>query len=123
MLTSLKLPFRSPLPAMRLGGESSVFEQLSRDSFAAHLNSDFRVQVGQGGAVELELIELREGRAISGHDVFSLTFRGPLDAFLGQGMVSMSHDALGEFELFIVPIAQTPDGFLYEAVFNRLRSQ
>ena len=31
----------------------------------------------------------------------------------------MAHDAIGDFELFIVPVAQTSDGFLYEAVFNR----
>jgi hypothetical protein len=31
----------------------------------------------------------------------------------------MAHDAFGEIELFIVPIARTSDGFLYEAVFNR----
>jgi hypothetical protein len=68
--------------------------------------------------VDLELIELNEGRSMPGHATFSVVFRGPLDAFLGQGMVSMSHDAIGEFELFIVPIAQTSDGYLYEAVFN-----
>jgi hypothetical protein len=69
------------------------------------------------------LIELREGRAASGHEVFSLTFRGPLGAFLGQGMVALAHDVIGEFELFIVPVARTSDGFLYEAVSNRQCSQ
>ena len=92
---------------------------MTRDSFAANANSIFCVQGAHGEAVELELIELSEGRANPGHEIFSLTFRGPIEAFLGQGMVSMSHDAIGDFELFIVPVAQTSDGFLYEAVFNR----
>lgn len=81
------------------------------------------MQLAQGRAVAVELVECRPGRASPSHEAFALTFRGPLEAFLGQGIVSMAHDALGEFELFIVPTAQTPNGFLYEAVFNRLRSQ
>jgi len=107
------------MAAKRLRGETSVPERLSRDSFAANPNTIFCAQGAHGEAVELELIELREGRASPGHEIFSLTFRGPLDAFLGQRMVAMAHDVIGEFDLFIVPIAQTPDGFLYEAVFNR----
>ena len=87
--------------------------------FAENLLTRFRVHSSSEAAVELELIELSEGRANPGHEIFSLTFRGPIEAFLGQGMVSMSHDAIGDFELFIVPVAQTSDGFLYEAVFNR----
>ena len=65
------------------------------------------------------MIKLREGRATPGHEVFSLTFHRPLGAFLGHEMVAMAHDAIGQFELFIVPAARTSDGFLYEAVFNR----
>jgi hypothetical protein len=34
-------------------------------------------------------------------------------------MVAMAHDAIGQFELFIVPVARTSDGFLHEAVFNQ----
>jgi len=96
-----------------------VSEQLSRDSFAANPHSIFCVQGAHGEAVELELIDLREGRATTGHEVFSLMFRGPLGAFLGQWMVAMAHDAIGQFELFIVPVGRTSDGLLYEAVFNR----
>jgi hypothetical protein len=96
-----------------------VSEQLSRDSFAANPYSIFYMRSAHGEVVELELIELREGRATPGHEVFSLTFRGPLGAFLGQGMVAMAHDAIGQFELFIVPVVRTSDGMPYEAVFNQ----
>ena len=92
---------------------------LAMAMFAKNLQTQFHVHTSSGAAVELELIELSEGPANPGHEIFSLTFRGPIEAFLGQGMVSMSHDAIGDFELFIVPVAQTSDGFLYEAVFNR----
>ena len=92
---------------------------LTMAMFAENLLTRFRVHTSSEAVVELELIELSEGRTNPGHEIFSLTFRGPIEAFLGQGMVSMSHDAIGDFELFIVPVAQTSDGFLYEAVFNR----
>jgi hypothetical protein len=36
---------------------------------------------------------------------------------------NVSHDQIGEFELFIVPIKQDDRGFYYEAIFNRLRNQ
>ena len=91
---------------------------LTKAIFVENLLTRFHVHTSSEAAVELELIELSEGRANPGHEIFSLTFRGPIEAFLGQGTVSMSHDALGELELFIVPIAQTSDGFLYESVFN-----
>lgn len=92
---------------------------LTRAIFVDNLHTRFHVHTGSAATVELELIELSEGRVNSGHENFSLTFRSPLEAFLGQGMVPMAHDAIGDFELFIVPIAQTSDGFLYEAVFNQ----
>jgi hypothetical protein len=33
----------------------------------------------------------------------------------------MEHEALGSFELFIVPIRKDDEGFYYEAVFNRVK--
>ena len=51
---------------------------------------------------------------------FSVLFHGPLERFLPQGMVGLRHETLGEFELFLVPVARDTDGFQYEAVFNRL---
>jgi hypothetical protein len=100
-----------------------VSEQLSRDNFAAHLNSAFRVQDALGEAREIELIELRDGRASARQEQFSLTFRGPRDQFLGQGTFPVAHPVLGRFDLFLVPVGQEVDGFLYEAVFNRLRPE
>jgi hypothetical protein len=32
----------------------------------------------------------------------------------------MAHDKLGEFDLFLVPVAKNENGFQYEAVFNRM---
>ena len=98
-------------------------EQLSRDNFAVNLNSVFRVQVAPGEACEIALIELRDGRASARQEQFALTFRGPRDRFLGQGTFPVEHPVMGSFDLFLTPVGQEADGFLYEAVFNRLRPE
>ena len=100
-----------------------VSEPLSRDNFAAHLHSVFCIQDAQGEAREIELIELRDGRASARQEQFALTFRGPRDRFLGQGMFPVEHPVLGRFDLFLVPVGQETEAFLYEAVFNRLRPE
>jgi len=41
--------------------------------------------------------------------------------FLDQGVHNLSHDQMGDFELFIVPIKRDEHGFYYEAIFNRIR--
>ncbi len=48
---------------------------------------------------------------------FSLEFRGPHDPALEQGIVTVTHPALGDLDLFLVPIGLTPEGARYEAAF------
>ena len=92
---------------------------LSQAQFAGALHTRFRVVSSSAAFVELELIELRAGPATAGHEAFALTFLGPGDVFLGQGMVALSHATMGTVDLFIVPVAKTAGGFLYEVIFNR----
>ena len=33
----------------------------------------------------------------------------------------LEHEKLGRFELFLVPVREDPEGYYYEAVFNRFR--
>jgi hypothetical protein len=35
----------------------------------------------------------------------------------------MEHEQMGEFEIFLVPIARDENGFLYEAVFNYYKDE
>jgi hypothetical protein len=52
------------------------------------------------------------------HPAFSLTFHASEPERLGQQIFALEHPELGQFDLFLVPIAQTEDGFAYEAVVN-----
>lgn len=94
---------------------------LTHEAFSQHAGSKFQVQVDENTGVELELVDVSEIKLYPRQEEFTVVFRGPSDAFLDQGPRPFSHDQMGRFELFIVPIRQDAQGFYYEAVFNRLR--
>lgn len=97
----------------------------SETEFSKHVNTKFRGTIdGPNGQQEVEL-ELEEVKAYPNKaeeharmERFSLYFSGPADAYLPQGIYSLNHDAMGDSEIFLVPIAQDDRGFRYEAVFN-----
>ena len=93
---------------------------LTHEEFTQHANTKFQVQLAENTGVDLELTEISELKRHPQQEEFSIEFRGPLNAFLGQGVRSFVHDQMGQFELFIVPIRQDEQGFYYEAVFNRV---
>jgi hypothetical protein len=55
------------------------------------------------------------------HQNYSLIFRGPQHPFMTQGIQTIGHPELGTSEIFLVPIGKDTDGYLYEAVFNRIQ--
>ncbi|HEX8772060.1 MAG TPA: hypothetical protein VF735_00555 [Pyrinomonadaceae bacterium] len=97
-----------------------MLENLHLETFSEHLNSNFSVGRGEAVATELQLIEAHNvGKAAPGYEQFSLLFRGPLDSFLEQTIYTFKHDALGTFDMFIVPVQKNQDGFIYESIINR----
>lgn len=97
---------------------------LTENEFSQHLNTKYRVNVEAPKPVELELVEVKtyadkdKPGEQGGMERFSIYFLGPADLFLPQGMYQLTHERMGDFELFIVPIKQEELGFRYEAVFN-----
>ena len=91
---------------------------LSYDNLSKQLNTTFEVE-HEHADVQLELTEVSNRKLRERQEEFSIVFRGPTDRLLSQGMWSMKHTQLGEFELFIVPIRKQADGLYYEAIFNR----
>jgi hypothetical protein len=94
---------------------------LTHEEFSQHANSKFQVLVDQDNSVEMELAQVSELKIYPEQEEFTIVFRGPLNAYLGQGTRMFKHEQMGEFEIFIVPIAQDARGYEYEAVFNRVR--
>ncbi|MFZ5815177.1 MAG: DUF6916 family protein [Bacillota bacterium] len=94
-----------------------MLQQLDLPHFLEQLHTPFQVA---SASVAVELTEVNALGSTPHQRRFSLLFQGPLDRFLPQGIYALRHDQLGEFDLFLVPVGRQPEGFLYEAVFNRL---
>jgi len=93
--------------------------QLTYEVFAQNVKTKFHIPIADTEGLELELTEVSEPKRTPGQEQFSLFFRGPLETFLGQGIRPFEHTQMGQFDLFIVPIAKGDEGYAYEAVFNR----
>ncbi|MDF2629717.1 MAG: hypothetical protein K0R39_3548 [Symbiobacteriaceae bacterium] len=98
-----------------------MLAELTLPILTEHLHTTFRLTPAPGLVIDLELTGVEDKGSTPKHEQFSAIFRGPLDTFLPQGMYEMEHPALGATPLFLVPIAQQRDGFLYQAVFSRFR--
>jgi hypothetical protein len=93
----------------------------TRDAFAGCLHTRFRVMDGSPqDELDLELAQVSELRVASSSQVFSILFRGLADHFMPQRIYRLSHERLGELELFLVPVGKQGESILYEAVFNQL---
>ncbi|HEY7037186.1 MAG TPA: hypothetical protein VH482_38045 [Thermomicrobiales bacterium] len=99
-----------------------MLERFDVGTFSPHLDEPFRIRVGDADWEETRLVEataLGEDAASGGRRTpFSLVFRGSRDRVLPQRTYRIEHEAIGEFDLFLVPIGPDRDGMRYEAVFG-----
>jgi uncharacterized protein DUF6916 len=99
-----------------------MLESLTVDSFTPHVGTSFWAMFPNGSKVELRL--LRAARVMESEAArlvrhpFSLFFLGPKSRFLRQNTYSITHESLDAMEIFIVPVGEEGDGYLYEAVFT-----
>jgi hypothetical protein len=57
------------------------------------------------------------------YECFSILFSGPRGRLLEQQIHELTHEQLGTFSLFLVPVAtEDTQQYYYEAVFNRQRA-
>jgi hypothetical protein len=89
---------------------------LTASDFEAALGTVFQIALPDGARVPLELAEVRVVGAAEGRP-FSLLFRGPLSPVCAQVTHRVVHPVMGEFELFLGPIASDSEHVTYEAVF------
>ena len=94
---------------------------MEHEIFSKHLNTNFRISLGDSNTIEAELKEVSELLLSPGQERFALVFRGPKEPLLNQRTYAFVHDEMGEFKLFITPLRQDDQNTFYEAVFNRMR--
>ncbi|HMT08273.1 MAG TPA: hypothetical protein PKA82_09730 [Pyrinomonadaceae bacterium] len=90
----------------------------SHGQFSAVANTHFRTTFGDGLAVTLSLVSVSELTDNSVTQSFSLIFLAPPTEQPTQSIYTLSHDTLGEMELFLVPVKRDADGVYFESVFS-----
>jgi hypothetical protein len=104
---------------------SPVFH-MSKETFSPYVNTTFVIDPGYTFPLQVTLLEVKDlrtpaqkSRNLPGKDCFSITFSAPEGTTLKQGTYQVRHDALGQFELFIVPVPNKEGKPFFEAIFNR----
>jgi uncharacterized protein DUF6916 len=99
---------------------------LTEAEFSRHLNTGFDLSFGEE-QLQLKLVAVKaylpQAHEESGMERFSLFFDGPVDRYLPQRMYHLTHAAMGELDIFLVPIEKKENAFRYEAVFNYYKGQ
>ncbi|MGA7220086.1 MAG: hypothetical protein WBX38_17350 [Candidatus Sulfotelmatobacter sp.] len=94
--------------------------ELTKNTFERNLNTKFWLRDGAAESHAMDLIELADGHSTPRQEQFSLLFRGDPNYVFPQQIFPLKHDAIGELDLFLVPVGRNESGTFYEAVFNRL---
>ena len=92
------------------------------DTYTALVGSEFLVQRGDGPSHQLTLTSAKPRIDDETQTAFALYFQGEGE-ILPQAIYRLRHAQLGDFDLFIVPIAKRRTGNTYEAVFNLLKDE
>ena len=94
---------------------------LTLEHFASRINETFTVDLGHGNASFV----LMEARPLPAHPFqgmirapFSLFFHHASAVLFPQRIYQMECAGIGNFGIFLVPVARNQDGFVYQAVFN-----
>ncbi len=110
----------SNLPELpRAGGRLGLLDA-EAGHFRPHLNTSFAVNAADGASARLVMAEVAERPITKNVEQFSLIFHAPAATTLPQGIHGFHHPALGDLDLFIVPIG-APNGrrTVYQACFSR----
>ncbi len=98
---------------------------LKLDDFTQYIEQNFSIEADDQTRLDARLIEAKDlGRDDREHVYeqtrrpFSLLLKTDKSVFLQQKLYKISHQEMGEFGLFLVPIYDEPDGYVYEAMFN-----
>lgn len=105
-----------------------MIPELTMALFEGYMGETFHVR-SEEGRVALKLARVMETptrhrddpRGTTRTEGFCVYFEGSADAGLAQGIHTLTHDGMGEVELFMTPVASPkPEICRYEVVINRL---
>jgi hypothetical protein len=96
--------------------------ELTHEVWSGLVGETFTMRLDDGSTIDLVLsaAELAPGDASRNAGAHSVVFTGPGDRYFPQQIRPVSHQAIGEHSIFLVPIGEDDVGYQYEAVFTRL---
>ena len=94
-------------------------DSVALQSFSPYVSDTFSA-LHDGVEIPLVLVEATALAAsgVAAREPFSLLFHGHSLSLLPQDTYRMRHPAIGECEIFLVPVDRHESGFVYQAVFN-----
>jgi hypothetical protein len=109
-----------PAGTEHAGVDRSLPPRHGADQFREHLRTAFSVRSADGTCEQMVLSKILERPLAKNVEQFSLIFHAPVGMSLPQGTYTFRHQALGDFDWFIVPIdAPNSHRTIYEACFSR----
>ncbi len=94
---------------------------LTLEHFASRIHETFTVDLGHGKS-PFVLIEAKPLATPALRDMvrapFALLFHHVSPVLFPQRIYQMESPGIGDFGIFLVPVARNQDGFLYQAVFK-----
>jgi hypothetical protein len=93
---------------------------LSRSRFESALDTAFEIRPceEQAEPFTARLAQVKARPAPPGFEQFSVLFVGPAEPIRPQGTYHFTHPALGEVDLFMVPVGRGSQGIEYEVCFS-----
>ncbi len=97
-----------------------MLDTLRLEDFAPRIGERFRLSADTAHSLDVTLIEANGLGAGSQarRAPFSVMFLGPPRPVWAQRIYRVEHDAMGSFDLFLVPLGPRDGGMMYEAVFT-----
>ena len=95
-------------------------QSITLDVFHPLVGETFVMRLAGDTEKRLELVEVNALPSQGGprEQPFALIFKDPGGSGQQQGMVKLTHDDMGEFDIFLVAVAEDDRGRLFEAIFN-----
>lgn len=100
-----------------------MLERLQSADFTPFLGQHFYIHTEDHGVLESVMTEVSEvgkrpPEGFGRRQAFSVLFRGPKEPILPQRIYRVSHQIMGDLDLFLVPIGPDDVGMVYETIFN-----
>ena len=118
LISGFHIPYESQVNAV-IYFRKSTFTPYLKSRFGVRLRNSKVMQVGLVRVADVGPVNGRNEDAAVGKESFSIRFSAPTYSKpIPQDTYTITHGALGTFQLFLVPMGKDSKGLYYEAIIN-----